>query len=160
MLERAELDYVKKLHRLGRELTVLKRMYQSYHQVINNVLERQKEREMLANGGGGNHLLLDEHGLAMSGHEPRGLSASPEGSAIFHHPTPSYMESKKRSFGPNLTPEAISRFERLRGRIQSYALNEIQDCLDEKESMAFMVRLTVSQSRCVLCSAALRLTLD
>ena len=163
MLERAELDYVKKLHRLGRELTVLKRMYQSYYQAINNVLERQKEREMLANGGGGgggggNHLLLEEQGLAMSGHEPRGLSQSPEGSAIFHHPTSSYMESKRRTFGPNLTPEAISRFERLRGRIQSYALNEIQDCLDEKESMAFMVRCTPSRSRFVLGSAAPCLT--
>ncbi len=138
MLQRAELDYVNRLHRVGRELTVLKRMYQSYFYTIKNVLEWQKEREA-ANNGVTSPFMLDDGGLVASGFDHARLGPSPEESTIIQPSASFYINDKKRAFGPAITPEAIARFERLRGRIQSYALSEIQDCLDEKESMAFMV---------------------
>lgn len=44
-----------------------------------------------------------------------------------------------KSYGVSLSPAAVVRFERLRDRIQLYALSEIQDCLDDKESLVFLV---------------------
>ena len=90
MLARAELGYITQLHNIGRQLTVLKHIYESYDQVIGRVLQ---------------------------------------------------LQNVDRKVGPTLAPEAINRFERLRHGIRNYALSEIQDCLDEKESMAFMVNL-------------------
>lgn len=44
-----------------------------------------------------------------------------------------------QSYGVSLSPAAVVRFERLRDRIKLYALSEIQDCLDDKESLVFLV---------------------
>ena len=43
------------------------------------------------------------------------------------------------TFGAPLSQAAIVRFERLLDRINLYALSEIQECLDEKDALVFMV---------------------
>lgn len=50
--------------------------------------------------------------------------------------------SERQPFGAPLSSAATVRFERLRDRINLYALSEIQECLDEKESLVFLVRRT------------------
>ena len=122
MLVRADLSYINKLHDVGRELTVLKRIYQSYDQVIGHVLRGQK-----AVGTG-------EPRDFKSDSPPQAMESSEPGES-------SQTRGRKAQFGPTLATEAVNRFERLRDRIRIYALSEIQDCLDEKESMAFMVGL-------------------
>lgn len=44
-----------------------------------------------------------------------------------------------QTYGVSLSSAATVRFERLRDRINLYALSEIQECLDEKESLVFLV---------------------
>ena len=44
--------------------------------------------------------------------------------------------------GTTLSSSAIVRFQRLGDRIDLYVLSEIQQCLDEKESLVFMVSLS------------------
>ena len=41
--------------------------------------------------------------------------------------------------GVSLSPAAVGRFERLADRIRLYCLSEIETCLAEKESLAFLV---------------------
>ena len=43
------------------------------------------------------------------------------------------------SLGVALASTATVRFARLKDRINLYALSEIQECLDEKESLVFLV---------------------
>ncbi len=51
------------------------------------------------------------------------------------------MSTGSESLAVPLSPTATVRFERLLDRINHLALNEIQECLDEKESLVFLVRL-------------------
>lgn len=44
-----------------------------------------------------------------------------------------------QTYGVSLSSAATVRFERLRDRIKLYALSEIQECLDEKDSLVFLV---------------------
>ena len=44
-----------------------------------------------------------------------------------------------KTFGAPLSAAATVRFERLRDRINHYAISEIQECLDEKEALVFLV---------------------
>ena len=61
------------------------------------------------------------------------VSTSTEGLKI----SPPHGEDKATNVC--LTSSAGVRFERLLDRIRLYALNEIQDCLAEKESVVLMV---------------------
>ena len=47
--------------------------------------------------------------------------------------------SRVQTFGAPLSSAASVRFERLRDRINLLALSEIQECLDEKDSLVFLV---------------------
>lgn len=51
------------------------------------------------------------------------------------------MSTGSESLAVPLSSTATVRFERLLDRINHLALNEIQECLDEKESLVFLVRL-------------------
>lgn len=119
MFEKAELGHIERLHGIGRQLAVLKRIYQSYDLIIARVLERQKP---LINAAGEPGKL--KWPLLVAGEAPitSGSLAS-------------------SSFGVALSAPAIVRFERLKDRINLYALGEIQDCLDEQESLVFLVSL-------------------
>lgn len=113
MFTKPQVTLIQKLHRYGRELAVLKRMYQSYALIIERILDRQKPL-----------------------HSSTGESSSESG----HYIEASTLDmSKVQSFGAPLSSAATVRFERLRDRINLYALSEIQECLDEKESLVFMV---------------------
>lgn len=51
------------------------------------------------------------------------------------------MPPETQTLGVPLSSTATVRFERLLDRINHLALNEIQECLDEKEALVFLVRL-------------------
>jgi hypothetical protein len=133
MLHVAKVDLVDSLHQIGRRLAVLKRVYQSYEQMITRILQRQR-------------LLRDEarnEGKAQA--EPRPVANSGEHydnghrPSMFRSPTVLLTTSEDMSLGVPLSSSAIVRFERLLDRIKLYAISEIDECLNEKEALVFMV---------------------
>ncbi|EER42346.1 conserved hypothetical protein [Histoplasma capsulatum H143] len=133
MVERAQVQLIDDLHKLGRQLAVLKRIYQSYDLIVNRVLKRQRLlREEIrnaqpANAHPPNHQRDSNFGFDFLS---RGNTWKSNG---FDEMNPSELG------GIQLSSAAIGRFERLLDRIRLYALSEIDECLAEKESMTFMV---------------------
>jgi Mg2+ and Co2+ transporter CorA len=119
MLVRANLTHVDQLHHIGCQLSVLKRVYQSYELIIERVLKKQEATlASLKNS----HILSAVDSLA---------SSMPMGSPQIHE--------ADSLLGVSLSSAARVRFERLRDRIILYALSEIQECIDQKDSLVMMV---------------------
>ena len=134
MFEKAEIGHIDKLHHFGRQLAVLKRIYQSYALIIERILDRQKLPDSSAKS-------THNHFASHRTHENEVNEALPNGVVALEHQT----------FEVPLASAATVRFERLRDRISLYALSEIQDCLDEKESLVSVVCL-------IFCEVRTRLT--
>lgn len=113
MMKQADLSHVEKLHHIGRQLAVLKRLYQSYELIIDRILEKQGSAAPEA-----------------------GLHSIPTSRARFTNPLD--PGSFHESVGIFLTTAVRARFERLRDRIRLYALSEIQECIDMKDSLVSM----------------------
>lgn len=139
MLETAELDYINRLHHIGRQLAVLKRIYEGYKIIIDRMLEGQKSEVPTLSGTA--NLPGTDQTLVQSTDSLQQLTTEAAGRRPPAFPLASSNAGSepRAQFGPTLTPAAAVRFERLRDRIKLYVLSEIQDCLDEKESMAMMV---------------------
>ncbi|MCJ1468059.1 hypothetical protein MMC07_006685 [Pseudocyphellaria aurata] len=121
MFVKPDVDLVNDLHHVGRQLAVLKRMYQSYVLIIERILERQKPVKTP---------------IAQK------LSQSSERATKIIHDVSLAREElplSTHTYGVSLSSAATVRFERLRDRINLLALSEIQECLDEKESLVFLV---------------------
>ena len=116
MFTKPQVPLIQKLHQYGRELAVLKRMYQSYALIIERILNRQKP-------------------LHLSTGQASSTNSSDSQIAILD----GQVTSEIQTFGAPLSSAATVRFERLGDRIKLYALSEIQECLDEKESLVFLV---------------------
>ena len=137
MLTVAKIDLIDNLHQIGRRLAVLKRVYQSYEQMITRILQRQR-------------LLRDEaHQAAKGQSETRPAMIPPdqlsneERPNLYHSSTMQFPTSEDMALGVRLSPSAIVRFERLLDRIKLYAISEIEECVTEKESLVFMVCLVL-----------------
>lgn len=111
MFDAADMDLIKSLDLVGRQLMALKLIYQSYDTTI---------RQILKHGGA----------------EHRG---SWDALSYASGPNMSYFQRSSQPSGLNLPPCTIDRFERLLDRIRLYALTEIDECLKQKESLVFMV---------------------
>ncbi|KAF2866791.1 hypothetical protein BDV95DRAFT_552324 [Massariosphaeria phaeospora] len=116
MLVQANLTHVDQLHHIGCQLSVLKRVYQSYELIIERVLKKQ------------------EATLA-SLKNSRILSAADSLASSLPHIAVPEADSL---LGVSLSSAARARFERLKDRIKLYALSEIQECIDQKESLVMM----------------------
>lgn len=138
MLNKPVVDLVNELHWLGRRLAVLKRLYQSYELIMRRILQRQR-------------LLRDE---ARSTHPPALSFGAPFGEMEFADMRQSSLISNNSLPGTNdkpvgilLSSSAVARFERLVDRINLYCLSEIETCLQEKESMTFLVPFILYETR-------------
>ncbi|CAO2650583.1 Nn.00g018750.m01.CDS01 [Neocucurbitaria sp. VM-36] len=121
MLVKANLTHVDQLHHIGCQLAVLKRVYQSYELIIERVLKKQEATlASLKNS----HIMSGDQSLASS--IPGVNSAGPT------------MPEADSLLGVSLSSAARVRFERLKDRILLYALSEIQECLDQKDSLVMM----------------------
>ncbi|KZF26495.1 hypothetical protein L228DRAFT_279684 [Xylona heveae TC161] len=128
MLDKPELRQIDRLHHIGRQLGVLKRIYRSYELIIDRVLEKQRPATF-------NQMDYTE---PQSTH---GLKPKIEAITRRHmHRIFSDVEAPETDgfLGAPLSQAAIVRFERLKDRIGLYALSEIQECLEEKESLVLM----------------------
>lgn len=121
MLVTASLTHVDQLHHIGRQLAVLKRVYQSYELIIERVLKKQEAT-----------LASLKNSRILSGVDSLSSSLPGVGS-----PGPTMPETDSL-LGVALSSAARARFERLKDRIKLYALSEIQECLDQKESLVMM----------------------
>jgi len=141
MLDVAKVGLVDSLHQIGRRLAVLKRVYQSYEQLITRVLQRQRLLRDDARKEGKVH--VESRPVATPGeHYDNG-----HGPSMFRSPTVLLTTSEDLSLGVPLSSSAIVRFERLLDRIKLYAISEIDECLNEKESLVFMVGFTTHATR-------------
>lgn len=131
MLDRPIVDLVNELHWLGRRLGVLKRLYQSYELIMRRLLQQQGA-------------LRDEARVASPPPVTLGASFSDtdfadlqrRGSVVSHGGA---LAKNVRHIGVPLSSAAVARFERLVDRINLYCLSEIDTCLQEKESLTFLV---------------------
>jgi hypothetical protein len=121
MLVRANLTHVDQLHHIGCQLSVLKRVYQSYELIIERVLKKQEAT-----------LASLKNSKIVSGAESLAGSYPQIGS-------PQIIPEADSLLGVSLSSAARVRFERLKDRIKLYALSEIQECIDQKESLVMMV---------------------
>jgi hypothetical protein len=121
MLEKANLTHVDQLHHIGMQLAVLKRVYQSYELIIERVLKKQEATlASLKNS----HIVSGVDSLASS-HMQMG--------------SPGHIPEADSLLGVSLSSAARARFERLKDMIILYALSEIQECIDQKDSLVMMV---------------------
>lgn len=117
MLVTANLTHVDQLHHIGCQLSVLKRVYQSYELIIERVLKKQ---EVTLASLKNSHIMSGIESLEST--VPGGLTI-PEADSLL---------------GVSLSSAARVRFERLKDRIILYALSEIQECIDQKDSLVMM----------------------
>jgi Mg2+ and Co2+ transporter CorA len=121
MLVKADLTHVDQLHHIGCQLAVLKRVYHSYSLLIERILER---REVTIASLKNSHVISAAESMIASAH---GTDS----------PNPLLPELAS-SLGVSLSSAARVRFERLKDRIALYALSEIQECIDQKDSLVMM----------------------
>lgn len=121
MLVKADLNHVDQLHHIGCQLAVLRRVYHSYSLLIERVLER---REATMASLKNSRVLSTAESMFASVHgtdSPNGLPTD-----LFN------------TLGVSISSAARVRFERLKDRITLYALSEIQECIDQKDSLVMM----------------------
>jgi hypothetical protein len=146
MFTAAKVSLVQQVHDVGRQLTVLKLMYQSYELIVSRVIQSQRSARDLKLGLGTlspRETLMHEHNLRSSG--DLSMSQWPH---LDEFPLDDISGSNVK-----LGSSAIFRFERLFDRIRLYALTEIEECIREKESLVLMVSVplgmeTTCQTNC------------
>jgi Mg2+ and Co2+ transporter CorA len=121
MLQKADLTHVDQLHHIGCQLAVLRRVYQSYQLLIERILEK---REVTLASLKNSHVMSGRASPALSTHGT--CSPNP------------LLPDTASLLGVSLSSAARVRFERLKDRIVLYALSEIQECLDQKDSLVMM----------------------
>ncbi|KAJ4323055.1 hypothetical protein N0V94_002079 [Neodidymelliopsis sp. IMI 364377] len=121
MLVKADLTHVDQLHHIGCQLAVLRRVYHSYELLIERILEK---REATLASLKNSHVMSSAESMISSTH---GTDS----------PNPLLPEFAS-SLGVSLSSAARVRFERLKDRIILYALSEIQECIDQKDSLVMM----------------------
>lgn len=140
MLEAADVSLIQQVHDVGRQLTVLKLMYQGYELIVSRLLHRQRA-------------VTQAEIMSMSPADPRRFHT-----VQTYHETPASQLDQSHltildedsSLSVKLSLSAVVRFERLLDRIRLYALTEIEECLKEKESLVFMVSFFRASLRSIL----------
>lgn len=131
MFRKPELKLMERLHQTGRQLAVLRRMYQSYALIIKRILEKQRPLQ---------NLIITDNTDTPAAISSQTYEAKAE--RVLNAERVSlqgHMASTGHGLGAPLSQAAIVRFERLLDRINLYALSEIQECLDEKNDLVFLV---------------------
>lgn len=132
MFDAAEVTLVKQVHDVGRQLTVLKLMYQSYELIVSRLIHSQRGARDLRVSALSPARRDTTEDLALRG--SRDLTAS----HLTQHDE--FFSDDDTGSNVKLSSSAVVRFERLLDRIRLYALTEIEECLKEKESLVLMVR--------------------
>lgn len=119
----ADLEHINQLHHIGRELALLKRLYQSYDMILERLLENR-------------------------GSTPTS-QVTPFSTPTLRKTTNNGVHGE---VGIYLTSAARVRFERLRDRIKLYAISFIDENIELKESLMMMVRPWDTQALSSQCT--------
>ena len=122
LTDSAKVENVTTLHRIGRELSVLRAVYKGYQSIIERLV--QKHRYNRSQGSA-----IDAAGWDSSRDQATGERTSID----FSDPSHSNVQ---------LTNSTVARFERLLDRINLVALAEVNECLKEKDDLVLMVYST------------------
>ena len=125
MINSAKVEQVTKLHHIGRELSVLRAIYQSYQSIIERIVQRHRR-------AGPSTFINSLNGCSL------GRSRSMDYGNICD-----INELPKTNV--KLTTSDVGRFERLQDRIALCAITEVDECIKEKDDLVMMV----SPSSCV-----------
>lgn len=140
MFEAPKLRHIDRLDRVGKQLGVLKRHYESYIRIIERVTQPQ---------------IATVASLANSKVQSKASSESlgAGDSSVFG--VTQVLTEAESLLGVSLSSAARVRFERLKDIISLYALSEVLDYLAQKESLVQMVRPTLLYpAQCVRCTYA------
>lgn len=143
MMEKADLRHVELLHRLGRQMAVLRRLYMSYQLIVAKVLERHKgrhsplEKKSASSAADDFASMVDTQSFpsTQQSHTVSGLHR------IAHQPSSSSLHSRTLpdTIGTYLSASAMDRFERLGDRISLLVLTEIEESIALKDQLLAMV---------------------
>ena len=147
-----DVHVLETLDNIGRQLTVLRLMYQSYATVVTRLLTRYqrilpaaaaRSWQQAADG------LQPDYGMNSN---QDSFVSPPESSLaqrpdMFFHDSTDLLAFATPANCPNISSPALSRFERLLDRIHLFALSEINHCIAEKESLSFMTFNLLSLSQ-------------
>ncbi|GAB7364389.1 hypothetical protein MBLNU230_g4932t1 [Neophaeotheca triangularis] len=118
MFSRPTLSHIDRLHRVGEELGVLRRHYQSYNRIIDRLLEPR----VATSASLENSRVVSEGSRSSSMDTIR----------------PAMVTEKDSLLGVSLSSAARVRFKRLKDLIDLYALSEVQEYLQQKENLVSM----------------------
>lgn len=135
MMKKADLKHVELLHRLGRQMAVLRRLYLSYQLIVAKVIERHNRR---TSRRGLTSSAIDQ--AASVGDTQPVLSTQPSHSATGTLNTSSLQSaSPADEIATYLSASAMDRFERLGDRISLLVLTEIEESINLKDQLLAMV---------------------
>ena len=122
MIDSAQVELVRTLHQVGKQLTALKLVYKSYPAIVERLIDRHRS------------LLAHDRLLARRG-SSRMFRAFSNDSSNDPFPCSSNdpLDTQLR-----LTTTSLARFERLLDRIEICAITEVDECLKEKEALVLM----------------------
>ena len=129
-----DVNLIHSLHQVGKQLSVLKLMYQSYELIIERILYRQRMFDSSIRRPSTMSRLAS--GPSRTGTDFGDLTETAGGADLDFE---NVSDTNVR-----LCPAATVRFERLLDRVRLYALTEIENCLKEKEELVFMVSYIIS----------------
>ena len=137
-----QLSHLAQLHRLSRQLAMLKRMYETKKIIVDNILHRQEN----------------------SGNKVKTRNAtSVDGWSEVDPRDPTQMIAKTMGdsdiLGVPLQPLAIARFERLRDRIKLYILGELEALLAEKAELETLTFNLISLKQSTTVELLTRVTI-
>lgn len=132
MFHKPQLTHIDRLDQVGNELNLLKRHYKSYIRIIDRITE-------LSSGTESNTLSSSQVTARMIEDD--------EGHLIM----PAAQTGGTALIGVDPGPAAYVRFERLKDMIMLYALSEVKDYLEKKQTLVDMVRLQ-SLPTCTYCT--------
>ena len=146
MTQFAEVHDIEALHLIGRQLTVLQKVYQSYETIVDNLLQRQRQLASSSSSTPSSNNALGRHFSETSittARNAQNNTATNDNSDDNDNTWATDAFTTPPGF-PQMHPTirlplaTTARFERLLARIKLYALTEITECLAEKESLVLM----------------------
>jgi Mg2+ and Co2+ transporter CorA len=134
-----QLKHLSKLHRLSRQLAILKRMYETKKIIVDNILNRQENVTSKANGQP----------------QPIKVEKDPNDDRVLFAMTMGDSEI----LGVPLQPLSIAKFERLRDRIALYVLGELEALLSEKNELETLTFNLISLKQSTTVELLTRVTI-
>ena len=157
-----QLSHLSKLHRLSRQLAMLKRMYETRKVIVDNILTRQENGPRHRRDHLPRSLTITSPMDMPTATPTLSPTASPTATP-WQPPDPSatYAATMGDStvLGVPLDPLSVAKFERLRDRIKHYVLGELEALLAEKTELETLTFNLISLKQSTTVELLTRVTI-